>query len=174
MKDTPREASNSHCTETLNNLLRSEMSAVEAYEKAMARLEDQQVLADLQTIRDEHARAGELLRERVTDRGAEPSDPTGPWSTVAAAVAGTSGMISPTTALWALCQGEQHAINEYEDALHHDGLDAGGKQAIRRELLPLLRKHIDELNRLMGGSDASGASRAPGPLDEGHTGQMPL
>jgi rubrerythrin len=174
MNGTPRSSGDGHCTDTLNTLLRSELSAVEAYEKAMARLEDQQVLADLHTIRDEHARAGELLRERVTDRGAEPSDRTGPWSTVAAAVAGTSGMISPTTALWALCQGEQHAINEYEDALKHDGLDADGKQAIRRELLPLLRKHVDELNRLMGGSDASGACRSPGTLDENQNGQMPL
>ena len=154
MKDTRFQPDETRGSETLNNLLRSEMSAVEAYDRAMARLEDQQVLADLQTIRDEHARAVDLLREQVTDLGAEPCDCTGPWSTVAAAVTGVSGntgAISPATALWALCQGEERAVNEYEDALKHDGLTADGKQAIRLELLPRLRRHLDELNRLMGG-----------------------
>jgi len=137
--------------ESLRNVLRCEMSAVEAYDKAMTRLEDEQVLADLQSIRDEHARAVEVLRVHVADMGVAQPNCTGPWTTVAAAVTGTAGMISPTTALWALCQGEQHAVNEYESILRNDGLSTEGKQAIRVELLPRCRRHLDELNRLMGG-----------------------
>jgi hypothetical protein len=138
-------------SDSLHVLLRNELAAVEAYEKAMACLEDEQVLADLQTIRDDHARAADLLRGEVEDRGDDPPVSPGPWSTVAAAVAGADGAISPTTALWALCQGEEHAINECKNALEHDGLSAECKQAIRLELLPQQRRHLDELNRLMGG-----------------------
>jgi uncharacterized protein DUF2383 len=137
--------------ETITNLLRGELAAVAAYDKAMARLEDQTVLADLQTIRDEHARAVEILRAQAADIGAEAPDSSGPWTTVAAAVTGADGMISPSTALWALCQGEEHAADEYQTALKHNGLTTEGKQAIRVEILPRCQKHLDELNRLMGG-----------------------
>jgi Domain of unknown function (DUF2383) len=137
--------------ETLNTLLRNEMAAVEAYEKAMSRLEDEQVLADLQKIRDDHAHAAEMLLGEAEDRGDDPPENPGPWSTVCAAVNGAAEAISPTTALWALCQGEEHAINEYKNALEHDGLSAECKQAIRLELMPQNRRHLDDLNRLMGG-----------------------
>jgi hypothetical protein len=137
--------------ETLTNLLRGELAAVAAYDKAMSRLEDHTVLADLQAIRDEHARAVDVLRAKAAQQGAESPDSSGPWTTVAAAVTGADGMISPTTALWALYQGEQLAINEYESVLKHDGLTTDGKQAISVELLPRCKKHRDELNRLMGG-----------------------
>jgi hypothetical protein len=137
--------------ETLNILLLSELAAVEAYERILSHIEDQQVLADLEKIRDEHARAATALRSLVLDRSEEPRKCTGPWSTVSVAVNGTAGIISPTTALWALCQGEQHAINEYEAALSHEGLTAPSKHMIRIELLPRNRRHLEELNRLMGG-----------------------
>lgn len=149
MTDHPFQTNEGH--ETLNTLLRNELAAVEAYEKAMSRLEDEHVLADLQTIRDDHVHAADLLRGEVEDLGDDPPDSPGPWSTVCAAVAGAAGAISPTTALWALCQGEEHAINEYKNALEHDGLSAECKQAILLELLPQNRRHLDDLNRLMGG-----------------------
>ena len=96
MTDHPLQSNEGH--ETLNTLLRNELAAVEAYEKAMSRLEDEHVLADLQTIRDDHANAADLLRGEVEDLGDDPPDSPGPWSTVCAAVAGTAGAISPTTA----------------------------------------------------------------------------
>jgi len=150
-RDDQNHSSDDQECETLNILLLSELAAVEAYERTMSHIEDQQVLADLEKIRDEHVRAVTALRSLVLDRGDVPPKCTGPWSTVAVAVNGTAGMISPTTALWALCQGEEHAINEYEEALHHDGLSVPSKQLIRLELLPRNRSHLEGLNRLMGG-----------------------
>jgi hypothetical protein len=147
----PRENRQDDGAESLNALLGNELAAVEAYDRAMACVEDQQVLADLEKIRDAHALAAELLRGQVLDRGARPAAGASPWGTVAAAVGGTTGAISLSTALWALCQGEEHAINEYENALEHDGLSGECLQLVRLELLPQKRRHLDELNRLMGG-----------------------
>jgi hypothetical protein len=161
MNKTPRNSrdnrengdgkSEKHEAEALKTLLLSEMAAVEAYETAMSRLRDHHVLAGLEKIRDEHGRAVTALRSHGTGPDARPRESAGPWSTVAVAVNGTAGIISTTTALWALCQGEERAINEYENALAHDGLSAESKQLIRIELLPRARRHLDELNRLMGG-----------------------
>jgi len=138
-------------TDVLNMLLRGEMSAVETYDQAMGKLEDQHVLADLQKIREEHARAVHVLRDKVSRYGAEPTESTGPWGAVAAAITGTTGAIGPATALSALRQGEEHGVNEYEDALKNEDVNPECKEAIRVELLPRLRQHVDELNRLMGG-----------------------
>jgi rubrerythrin len=138
-------------TDALNALLRGELSAVETYDQAAAKFEDQKVLADLRKIRDEHARAAGALREKVVRFGAEPSEGSGPWGAVAAAVTGAAKALGPSTALSALRQGEEHGINEYEDALKNDGVHPDCKDLIRTDLLPKCRGHVEELNRLMGG-----------------------
>jgi len=138
-------------TGALNSLLRGELSAVETYDQAMRRLEDHTVLIDLRQIREEHAGAVAALREAVARFGGEPTGSSGPWGTFASAVTGEDGMLGPATVLSALVQGEEHGVNEYEDALTNPDVDPDCKDAIRGKLLPQTRQHIDELNRLMGG-----------------------
>ncbi|MBA4063408.1 MAG: ferritin [Isosphaera sp.] len=138
-------------TGALNALLRGELSAVETYDQAMSKFEDQKVLADLQKIREEHARAAGVLREKVVRFGAEPAGSSGPWGAFAAAVTGAAQALGPSTALAALRQGEEHGVNEYEDALGNDAVHPDCKEMIRTDLLPRCRGHVDELNRLMGG-----------------------
>jgi hypothetical protein len=143
--------SETHEAVALKTLLRIEMAAVDVYENAMARLKHHHVRADLEKIRDEHARAVTALRSHGTGPDGQPVPGMCPWSTVAVAVNGTAGIISATTALWALYQGEERAVKEYETALQHNGLSAESKQMIRLELLPRARRHLDELKRLMSG-----------------------
>lgn len=146
------EHANGTCdTNALNTLLRGELSAVETYEQAMAKFEDHAMIAHLQRIRDEHAEAVRVLRERVVHFGAEPPESSGPWGAFAAAVTGTAKVFGPATALSALRQGEEHGINEYEDALNNEDVDTGCKDVIRAQLLPHCRDHVEELNRLVGG-----------------------
>ena len=138
-------------TIALNSLLRGELSAVEAYDQAISKVEDLHVLADLRKIREEHASAANLLREKVTRFGGDPSQCTGAWSSVIAAVGSTAKVIGPATALSALRQGEEHGINDYEGALKNDEVNHECKDAIQTKLLPQCRGHVEELNRLMGG-----------------------
>jgi hypothetical protein len=138
--------------DTLNTLLRCQLAAVESYDRALHRFEDSHILSDLQTIREEHAQAQNLLREKVVELGGEPAAPTGPWGACAAALSEESNDLGPATALAALRQGEEHSLNEFEDTLRHDDLNGDFKNLIRSKLLPTGRKHVAELNRLMGGS----------------------
>jgi len=137
--------------DTINTLLLGELAAVETYDQAMEKLEDQHILADLERFREEHARAVRVLREQIVNHGGEPVECTGPWGAFAAVVAGTEHIGSPATALLALRQGEEHGINGCEDALGNEAVAFECKEAIRTELLPRLRGHVEELNRLMGG-----------------------
>jgi len=137
--------------DTLNSLLRCQLAAVETYDQAMHKFDDSHVLADLQTIRQEHIDAEILLREKVLQLGGEPVETSGPWGACAAAISGEANVIGPATALAALRQGEEHAINEFEDTLQHENVNLDCKNLIRTNLLPISRKHVEELNRLMGG-----------------------
>jgi len=127
------------------------MSAVETYDQAMQKFEDQAMLADLRQIRVEHDHAVGLLRAKVLESGGSLPESSEPWGAFAAAVTGADKLAGPATALTALLQGEEHGINEYEDALKNPDVDPVCKDVIRRDLLPRCRRHVDELNRLVGG-----------------------
>jgi hypothetical protein len=138
-------------TDALNALLRGEMSAVETYTQAMSKFDDETAIADLQKIRDEHSRAVRLLRDHVVGFGAHPVESPGAWDAFSAAVTGGAKAVGPAAALAALRQGEEHGINEYQSALENEHLHSDCQRMIRADLLPACRKHVEELNRLLGG-----------------------
>jgi uncharacterized protein (TIGR02284 family) len=140
-------------TEALNSLLRGEVSAAETYTQAMGKFDDQQVLATLQRIREEHGRAVQEWRDRVVQFGGTPSEGSGAWGTFAAAVTGTAKAVGPGIVLAALKQGEEHGIGQYEAALENQDVHPDCHQLIRTDLLPACRKHVAELDRLIGGMD---------------------
>ena len=132
-------------TDALKTLLRCELSAVETYDRAITKFEDQHTLADLEHIREDHAHAVVRLRERVSHFGGEQVESPGPWPAFAA----SEGKCA--LGLAALRQGEQHTINEYEVALKNEHVNPECKEMIRGELLPNDKVHVEKLDRLMGG-----------------------
>ena len=141
-------------TDAINSLLRGEMSAVETYTQAMSKFDDETAIADLQKIRDEHSRAVRLLRDHVVGFGAHPVEGSEPWGAFSAAVTGGAKAVGPAAALAALRQGEEHGINEYVSALENEGIHPDCQRMIRADLLPACRKHVEELNRLLGGMNS--------------------
>src|SRR5215204_3604079 len=94
-------------TDALNCLLRCELSARETYTLAVAKLDDNELIAELQKIREEHGRAVRTLLDHVVEAGGKPASSAGVWDAFASVV--TDGpVIAPTTALAALRQGEEH------------------------------------------------------------------
>jgi len=140
-------------TDALNALLRGEMSAVETYTQAMGKFDDHLVIADLQKIRDEHSRAVRELRDHVVRFSGKPAESPGPWGAFTAAVTATAKAVGPATVLAALRQGEEHAVGEYEAALENADIHPDCLRLIRADLLSACGKHIEELNRLLGGMD---------------------
>jgi hypothetical protein len=142
--------SNACDTDGLNVLLCGEMAAVEAYTQALGLFNDEMVIADLQKLRDEHSRAVRQLRDCVIGSGGRPNGSPGPWAAFASD--DTAGkVIGPATALAALRQGEEHRVNEYEVALERADIRPECQNLLRADLLPACRKHVEELNRLLGG-----------------------
>jgi hypothetical protein len=139
-------------TEALNALLRGEMAAVDAYTRAMPQFDDELVIARLQKIRDEHGRAVRELRDQVVRFGGKPAASPGPWPAFASNGAAAKAL-GPATALAALREGEEHRASEYEAALENDDIHPDCQRVIRTDLLAACRRHVEEVNRLLGGTN---------------------
>lgn len=137
-----------NCIEVCNQLLRGELSAIETYDQAVAKLENNPNVIRLERIRNDHRDSARKLRENVIKMGGEPDQSSGAWGTFATLVEGGAQMFGESAALSALVEGEEHGIKEYERALSDDDVLADCKSMIRSELLPKQRQHINELQSI--------------------------
>lgn len=135
----------------LNSLLRGEMSAAETYRMAIDKLAASPEHAShadlLQQMQEDHGRAAQMLRQRIQSLGGEASDSSGAWGAWAQTVQGTMNLFGDTSALKGLKEGEEHGLNDYQEAL--DDVDSQSAGLIRTELIPSQRKHIDLLDELI-------------------------
>jgi hypothetical protein len=140
--------------DALNTLLRGEISAVETYNQTIEKFRGETIAYDLHRLRDEHASSVAVLRDLVDLNEGEADESSGAWGVFASAITGTAKVIGPATVLAALKQGEQHGIAEYESAMDNDDLPSDVRETIRNVLMPKCKKHVEELDRLIGGLDA--------------------
>jgi uncharacterized protein (TIGR02284 family) len=141
-----------HATiDTLNTLLRGELSAVETYQQGLAKLGDTKGADELRRIHVEHRDAANTLRQHVHHHGGQPSTSSGAWGAFAKAIEGTAKLLGNDAALKALKEGEESGIKAYEKALEDKGLPADCGALIRSRLLPQTREHVPVLDRLMAG-----------------------
>ncbi|MFO0880865.1 MAG: DUF2383 domain-containing protein [Gemmataceae bacterium] len=136
-------------TNTLNSLLRGEISAVETYQQAEEKFNGESEADSLRTLRREHEQAAQQLRQHINIKGGDASDGSGTWGTFAQLVEGGAKLFGKTAALKALKEGEEHGINSYDSALSDDGLPIECQRLIRDSLLPRCRDHVQTLKRLM-------------------------
>lgn len=136
-------------TAALNSLLRGELSAVETYNQAIEKFQDNPLQSQLRSIRDEHQQAVGTWRDQVRKFGGTPSDGSGPWGTFATAVTGAAKVIGPQTVLAALKQGEQHGINDYKSLLDNNDVNDECKTMVRSQFLPRCERHLGELDRMI-------------------------
>jgi hypothetical protein len=135
--------------DALNALLRGEVAASETYDLVLPKFENHGEAVQLQRIRDEHVDAAAVLRERVRHFGGDPSEGSGIWGKLTAAITGTAKVFGPATALGALKQGEEYGVGQYEGTLADSYVDADDKELIRYRLLPRCRSHLSELARMI-------------------------
>lgn len=136
------------CIEVCNSLLRGELSAVETYDQAIDKFREEPERRALEGIRADHERSAGKLRQHLIDMGAQPATGSGAWGSFAQAVEGTAKALGQSPALAALEQGENHGIDEYEEALRNPNVMDEIKTVIRQDLLPALSGHVAALDRL--------------------------
>jgi uncharacterized protein (TIGR02284 family) len=136
-------------TDRLNSLLRGELAAVETYQQALAKVDNQAGREELRRIHDEHRASANTIRQAVHEHGGQPDRGSGVWGAFAKAVAGAAKLLGNVAALKALKEGEEHGVKTYEAALEDKELSPDCKELIRSSLLPRTRAHLPVLDQLM-------------------------
>lgn len=128
-----------------NELLRSELSAVQTYEMAIQRHPGLAAAFELERISNEHRRSARLLTSAVWEMGGEPAAPSDAWGTFTNSVRTAADFPSARSMVESLRQGEEKFRNDYEDALDSDDLAESLKELIRLDLLTGVEDHITSL-----------------------------
>ena len=138
----------------LDALLRGEISAAETYRMAIDKVvvseESRDSVKLLRDIQEEHGRAAQAIRDRIRELGGQASDSSGVCGApLAKTVQGAMNLLGDTSGLKALKEGEEHGLKDYRSALAQ--VDPSSRQLINNQLIPAQQKHIDLLDRLIGG-----------------------
>jgi uncharacterized protein (TIGR02284 family) len=133
----------------LNSLLRGEISAVETYQQAIEKVDDEHAsdAKALRAIAQEHGEDAQALREAVERLGGEADDSSGPWGTWAKTVQGVAKLFGDASALKALKEGEEHGLKDYREAL--DDVDEASRTLITSRLIPNQQRHIATLDGMI-------------------------
>jgi uncharacterized protein (TIGR02284 family) len=141
-----------HNVETLNKLLKNELSATETYYQAMDKLRDDVSLGEsesLMPIHEAHQEAVSSLQALIQQLGGTPCEDSGAWGTWAKIVQGGANMLGNKSALQALQGGEKSGAEDYEEALQDNELPSDVRALIETKLLPAQQAHIRTLDRLL-------------------------
>ena len=118
----------------LNDLLRGEMSAVEAYDLAIASMPRGDVARALRSLRDDHDHRVSLLRDRVRAYGLDPPPSSGAWGVVATTLQRAADLLGPGAALILLEEGEKHGLRRY--SAERVAYDLDTREWVHATLLP--------------------------------------
>jgi uncharacterized protein (TIGR02284 family) len=125
----------------LNSFLRGERSAVETYNQAIEKLDDDPHLQQrLRSLCESHSARVGILSSRIRALGGKPDETSGAWGSFAKLVEGSAKLFGKSAAIAALEEGEDHGKRLYEDNL--DELSTDIREFIRMKILPeQLRTH---------------------------------
>jgi hypothetical protein len=120
--------------DTLNGLLRGEISAVETYRQAIEKLGSSSTRPQLEDCRRSHEHRVARLRDQVARLGGEPVRDSGAWGAFARLFEGGAKAFGERAAIAALEEGEDHGLKLYRGDL--EKLDAMSRTLVEQELLP--------------------------------------
>jgi bacterioferritin (cytochrome b1) len=129
-------------TEGLNALLRGELAAVNAYQRALRSVERQAIVDGAEILRfaAEHQRTVAALQGAVRELGGIPASEAGTW--------GAFELLRDTASVRELLDGEKAGLKMYEAA--NGSLAGDAHDLVTLELIPRQRKHIAELSEIIG------------------------
>lgn len=139
---------NNACIETLNKLLRGELSAVETYGKVLEKHPESSAAPKLKRMQAEHQEAADALVGKVVEMRGEPETDAGAWGSLANAIQAAANLFGTESAIESLQKGEEHGRQEYLDALENEDVLDACKGMIRESLLPRTERHVETLERL--------------------------
>lgn len=127
--------------DALNELLRGELAAVNAYQRALRSAEGRETAdaAEILRFASEHQRTVAALQGAVRDLGGVPASE--------AATSGAFALLRDTATVRELLAGEESGLRMYEAASGSLGSDV--RDLFTLELIPRQREHVAELSAIL-------------------------
>jgi hypothetical protein len=125
----------------LNALLRGELAAVKAYQRALRSGGGRDAVDTAEILRfaAEHQRTVAALQGAVRDLGGVPASEAGTW--------GAFALLRDTATVRELLDGEHAGLRMYETT--NGGLEGDARDLVTLELIPRQRKHIAALSAII-------------------------
>jgi bacterioferritin len=130
----------------LQKIHRGELSAIATYDKAMEKA-GAPLRTELGRIRDDHRDASDRLAARIKARGGTADTTAGVWGDWTSLLSQAAASINDASILKVLKTGERHGIEEYDEGLKIENLDAESKSLLQT-LLERQRTHVPTLEGL--------------------------
>lgn len=134
--------------EALNRILRGEISAVEAYQQILEKIEDDPDKTKIQMFLDFHEDLVKLWTSKVEEKGIKPDSSSGMWGAVVEAFVGTAKLFGDNRTIDAIIQGEEHGLSEYKNLVKNKHVSEDIKLHVKKTVIPSLELHINTFKAL--------------------------
>ncbi len=141
---------NEFFNQDINEILRGEISATEAYDQVFENFQKKDDAHKLIAMKEEHDKAIQYWTTEAIDEGKVPELESSLWGTMVEIFVGASKIIGDNTALSALKKGEEHGLDNYEKMLGFSSLTKLQKRQIENVFIPRQKKHIEILESMIG------------------------
>lgn len=131
--------------DTLNSFLRGELSAVETYNQAIAKMGDNPIAALAENM-DCHQLRVEALRREIISLGGKPDETSGAWGAFTELVEGGAALFGRTPALAALEAGEDRGLAQYRKDITK--LTGSARLFIETEIITAQHRTHDRMSRV--------------------------
>ena len=138
--------------ETLEKLLKNELSATETYQQVLDKLRADVALSkaeNLMPIYEDHKAAVSSLQALTTRFGGTPTEVSGAWGVWAKLMLDGASILGNEVVLKALHEGETIGDKDYKEALLDTELLPDIRSLIETKLLLAQQAHISTLDRLL-------------------------
>lgn len=115
--------------DTLNELLKGELMAINIYEKVKGIQQDEQVSDMFKKFEEDHQRHAEKLSQRIIELGGEPKEGTGLAGIMADISSIFKSLRGPEEIMKQVYSGEDKGIHAYEDRI--DEIDPVSQEIVR-------------------------------------------
>ncbi len=136
-------------SEDLDEILRGEISAKEAYTQALEKFEGTPSNFAIEQIRSEHEQAIDFWKREARDMNLIPETNSGIWGTIVQSFMATSKAIGVEATTRALRKGEEHGLNNYQRMLESTELTRFQKNEIENVFIPRQKRHIKNLDNVL-------------------------
>ncbi len=133
----------------INEILRGEISASEAYQNIMEYFKNDPESRRLEGFKMDHDEAITYWKKEARVTGKVPASDSSLWGSVVEAFLNVSHLFGDKASLIALKTGEEHGLEKYCEMLESKELTFEQKQKIRKYFIPKQQNHIRTIEALI-------------------------